>query len=439
MKSRNLLVAAVLLAALSGVVWWAKKHPKSDTSTTADKSLKLVDVPADQLQQIEIKKKDGTAIDLKREGAGWKMTSPNSFAADQDAVSTLLSSVSPLNADSVVADNSAQAAQYGLATPSLAVSLTRKNGKTDRILFGDDAPAGSLVYAEHESDPKIYAVASSAKTSFDKTENDLRDKKLLSFSSEKLTSVELDNSKSSVVLGKNNQGDWQITKPTPFRADSFQVDDLVRKLQDAKMDLANGADDQKKNESLFASGQLVSVVKVTDASGPKTLEVRKNKDSFYAKSSVVPGIYKLSGDLGTSLAKNPEDLRNHKLFDFGFNDLNKLEYRNGAANSVYQKAGQDWKSDGKSIDSGSVQAVIDQLRDLSATGFPTSGFANPGVEVTVSSNGGKRVEKVAFAKAGDNYIGKREGEAALYSVPAKNIDDLVKAFGSVKPETPKKK
>ena len=43
-----------------------------------------------------------------------------------------------------------------------------------------------------ESDPKVYAVASSAKTSFDKTENDLRDKKLLTFSSEKLTSVELE-------------------------------------------------------------------------------------------------------------------------------------------------------------------------------------------------------------------------------------------------------
>ena len=87
-----------------------------------------------------------------------------SFAADQDAVSSLLSSVAPLNADSVIADNSAEATQYGLTNPSLAVSLSRKDGKTDRIAFGDDAPAGSLVYAQHESDPKIYAVASSVKS-----------------------------------------------------------------------------------------------------------------------------------------------------------------------------------------------------------------------------------------------------------------------------------
>ena len=440
MKPRNLIVAAVLLAALSGAVWWANKHPQSGTSgTTADKTVKLVNIPADQVQAIAIKKKDGSAIDLKRVNGTWKMVAPDPFGADQDAVSSILSSLAPLSADSVIADTSAEAAQYGLTNPSLSVSLSRKDGKTDRIIFGDDAPAGSLVYAQHESDPKIYAVASSVKTSFDKTENDLRDKKLLTFNSDKLTSLELNNGKSSVTLGKNNQGDWQITKPAPFRADSFQVDELVRKLQDSRMDLANGGDDQKKNDGLFADGQLVSLVKVTDASGTETLQVRKNKDSFYAKSSVVPGVYKLAGDLGTALAKNPEDLRSHKLFDFGFNDLTKLEYRNGAANTVYQKSGQDWKSDGKTMDSGSIQAVVDQLRDLSATAFPTSGFTSPAIDITVTSNGGKRVEKVAFAKVADGYVGKREGEPALYSVPAKSIDDLVKAFGSVKPEPAKKK
>ena len=62
MKPRSLLAAAIILAALSGVVWWAKKHPQSDTSPTATKTTKLVDVPSDQVQQITIAKKDGAAI-----------------------------------------------------------------------------------------------------------------------------------------------------------------------------------------------------------------------------------------------------------------------------------------------------------------------------------------------------------------------------------------
>ncbi len=47
------------------------------------------------------------------------------------------------------------------------------------------------------------------------------------------------------------------------------------------------------------------------------------------------------------------------------------------------------------MDSTSVQALIDKLRDLSASKFVESGFTTPQVEITVVSNDGKRTEKVA--------------------------------------------
>ena len=87
------------------------------------------------------------------------------------------------------------------------------------------------------------------KSSFDKSVNDLRDKRLLTFNSEKLTSLELTTKKSDLTFGKNNQGDWQIVKPGPYRADSFQVEELVRKLGDARMDLTGAAADEKKDAS----------------------------------------------------------------------------------------------------------------------------------------------------------------------------------------------
>jgi hypothetical protein len=439
MHPRSLLAAAVLLAALSGVVWWAKKHPESGTTPSSATSVKVVDIPADQLQQITVKKKDGGQIALKRQNGKWAITAPENLPADQDTVSSLTSSLAPLNADSVVEEKTSDKAKYGLNAPSLTVSLGLSGGKTDTIEFGDDAPAGSLVYVERGSDPKVYAVSSSTKSSFDKSVNDLREKRLLTFSNDKLTSVEVDAKKGVVSFAKNNQGDWQIVKPAVYRADSFQVEEVIRKLQDARMDLSGSTDDQKKAPGLYASGQPVAIVKVTDANGPQTLEIRKNKNDYYAKSSVVAGVYKVPSDLGTSLDKGLDDFRNHKLFDFGFNDPTKIEFRNGAADSVYTKSGQDWKLNGKTQDAASVQAVIDQLRDLSASAFPASGFANPTIEVTVVSNDGKRTEKVLFAKANDKYIAKRENEPALYEITSKNVDDLIKAFGKIKPATTAKK
>ena len=71
MKPRSLVAAAIVLAALSAGVWWAKKHPQSENSTTAS-TVKLLNIPADQVQQIDVKKKDGTGIDLKRANGKWQ-------------------------------------------------------------------------------------------------------------------------------------------------------------------------------------------------------------------------------------------------------------------------------------------------------------------------------------------------------------------------------
>jgi hypothetical protein len=347
--------------------------------------------------------------------------------------------VNPLNADSVVEDRPADIAQYGLAAPTLTAVIHESNGKTDQILFGDDVPAGSLVYARFGSDPKVYAVSSSTKTSMDKSINDLRDKRLLTFDSNKLTQVGLVSSKGEVDFGKNNQGDWQIVKPQPYRADNFQVEELVRKLGDAKMDLSISADDQKKADAAFASGQQTATAKVSDASGPESLDVRKNKDDYYARSSVVKGNYKIASDLGKELEKSLDDFRNKKIFDFGFSDPTKIDVQQTGATKSYVRSGTDWKLDGKTMDAGSIQAFLDKLRDLSATKFVTAGFTSPVATVRVTSNDGKRVEKVELSQVADGYIARRENEPTLYQLDKKPVDDMLEAIKGIKTASSSKK
>ncbi|MBV9670055.1 MAG: DUF4340 domain-containing protein, partial [Acidobacteriales bacterium] len=347
MKPRNLLVAAILLAALSGAVWWAKKHPKTSETASATSSPKLVDIPDAQVQEIDLKKKDGAAVTLERSAGKWEITSPEKWKADQDAMTSLSSALNPVTADSVVDDKPNDLARYGLTAPTLTVTVHKKSGKSDEIVFGDDVPAGSLVYARVNSDPKVYAVASSVKSSLDKSANDLRDKRLLTFDSNKLTRIDLASGKSNVEFGKSNSNDWQILKPQPYRADSFQVEELVRKLTDAKMDLSA---DEAKAASAFASGTPAGTVEVSDAAGTQKLDVRKNKDDYYAKSSVVSGVYKVSSDLGKEIDKPIDDFRNKKLFDFGFSDPTKISLQSGSNSKVLARSGSDWKIDGKTMD-----------------------------------------------------------------------------------------
>ena len=141
----------------------------------------------------------------------------------------------------------------------------------------------------------------------------------------------------------------------------------------------------------------MATVTVTDASGTQTLEVRKDKDkNYYAKSSAVEGVYKVASDLGDALDKGLDDFRNKKLFDFGFSDPSKVETQGRA---TYVKSGDKWMTGAKTMDNASVQNLIDKLRDLSATKFAEKGGGEPVFEATVTSNDGKRVEKVSITQA----------------------------------------
>lgn len=436
MKPRNLLIAAVLLAILSGAVWYSKQHPPSSSTATPNTSPKLLEVPEKDVQSIDLKKKDGTAVTLQRQAGKWAIITPGQWKADADAVSGLFSALNPVTADSVVEEKTSDRAKYGFTSPSLTVTIHRTNGKTNQLVFGDDVPAGSLVYADVDAKPEVYAVSSSVKTSLDKSANDLRDKRLLTFDTNKLTRLDLLSGKMETEFGKNSQNEWQILKPEPYRADSLQVEELLRKLADAKMDLSGNADSSKSAAASYASGTPATTVKVADASGTQTLEVRKVKDDYFAKSSVVDGVYKIPADLGKSLAKSVDDFRNKKIFDFGFSDPSKIAMEGPSGSKTLVRSGTDWKLNGQTMDAGTVQSFIDKLRDLSATKFVAGPFSTPAVTITVVSNEGKRTEKVELAKVSDGYLARRENETALYSLDTKAVDDILDASKGIKPATP---
>jgi hypothetical protein len=153
------------------------------------------------------------------------------------------------------------------------------------------------------------------------------------------------------------------------------------------------------------------------------------------------GIYKVQNDLGEAMNKAVDDFRNKKLFDFGWSDPTKVQI----GTVTYQKSGDKWNKDGKTMDSTSMQNLIDKLRDLAATKFQDTAGGTQVFEATVTSNDGKRIEKVAINKQGDQYLAKRENEPSIYVLDAKPVDDLIRAAGEVKEaapakaETPKKK
>lgn len=429
LKPTGLLTATGVLAILAGAMWYFNKHPKAPEASTIPPAPKLISANADQITQVRLAKTGADPIVLKNIAGKWFIAEPKQMPADQDSVQSITGTLAPLNADRLIDEKPADLSLFGLTAPTEEVDITLKNGTTDKILFGSDTPSGTDVYAKLDGKPAVYAMMSSTKSSLDKTVADLRDKRLLPYDQDKITSIVVSSKGPEFTIGKNAQGDWQIVKPSPMRADSSQVDQLLSKLKDAKMDTAST--DQKEIDQQFAGGTNIGTVTVTDNTGPMAITVHKGKDnSYYAKSSAVEGIYKLSGDLGDGLKdRDVDSFRNKKLFEFGFADPGKVDI-DGA---TYQKSGEKWNGPKGQMDSGSIQAVIDKLRDLGASKFADKMSGTPAQTITVTSGDKNKVEKVIFNKAGEDYDAQREGDPAVYVVDAASYGDLQKAIAAIKP------
>jgi hypothetical protein len=438
LRMRGLLIASIVLAALAGGIYWSNKHEEAEAKKpSAGEPPKILMLPSAELQKFEIRKIGVAPVIVDHISGQWQMTAPRPLATFLGPVGEVITALASVTADRLVEDKAEDLSELGLSSPALDIIATRKDGKTSELLIGEETPTGRSYFAKLAGDPRIFTISSSTRASFDKTWNDFRDKHLMTFDQNKVTGIEMNAKGEDFAFGKNNQNEWQIVKPGPMRADGGQFSDLISALSSATMETTGAEDEGKKAGEAFASGSLFAAAKVSDSSGTQELTIRKGKDqSYYAKSSVVAGAYKVPASLAEGLNKSESDFRNKKLFDFGWDNPIKIDVRDGANRAIYDRSGEKWFLAGKRMDTATMSDAIAKLRDTAATAFPDKGFTASVLDIAVTSSDGKRVETIDISKSGDGYIARRENEPGLYRLDAAVVAEFQKALSAVKPAAP---
>jgi hypothetical protein len=190
---------------------------------------------------------------------------------------------------------------------------------------------------------------------------------------------------------------------------------------------------------------VYATLEAVDPTGTHRLTIGKAKDNtYYAKTTAYPGIYRVEASLAEGLNKKLDELRNKKLFDFGWTDPQKVEIRDGQLRMTIEKKDTKWlqtDANNKELAADKVQTLIDQLRNLSATAFPSNeasaqakyGLNQPLAEARVTSDDGKRVERVLIAAGpASKYYAARENEPATYEIEQSTYDGLHKAVEALK-------
>ncbi len=472
MKPLRLLIAVVILGGLGVAIWYSEKHPPQPKSEV--KTEKVLTLKEDEFKKIQITRPGGEGLALEKADDGkWRITQPKAYKADESSVSSMVSNLTSLNADRVVEEKASDWASYGLEPGKIIVQIGLKDGKEKKLTLGDEAPTSSAVYARLDGDPRLFTIASYVKSSIDKPAADLRDKRVLPFDSEKTTRVTVKTKERELEFGKAGTT-WQIVKPRPMRADNFAVDDLVRSVREANFESV--LEESEKPSGKYSFSSPYATFEAADAAGAHVLTIgvqkteKKSTDSadkkdkkekkkefettYYAKTTDAPGVFKISTSVAEGLNKKLEDLRNKKLFDFGWNDPQKLEVRDGEVRMVIEKKGDKWQrtdAGNKELPSDKVQTLIDNLRNLSSKAFAADeasaqaryGLGKPAAEAKVTSDDGKRVERVLIAAGPESkYYAARENEPATYEIDKSSHESIQKAITELKdapPPAPAKK
>ena len=155
MKPIRLLAAVIILAALGGAIWWTNKHPAADATKKDALSQKLVPITgADDIVAICHRETRRRARRRRRASGKWVVTKPMPMAADQDAASMLIGSVQTLTWDRMVDEHPPSLDLLRPDNPPLEVDVTLKNGKTTKVLWGSDTPAGNNYLREDRRRPE---------------------------------------------------------------------------------------------------------------------------------------------------------------------------------------------------------------------------------------------------------------------------------------------
>ena len=201
----------------------------------------LVRMPSHIVSTLEITR-GKEKFKAEREGELWHVTEPYRFLGDAMRVDGAVSEVvSARVAEDVgfVADNVTDFAKYGLAPPvaKFEVKTTSKDGKEEVQSYeiGKAVEGGqtSRIYARRSDQDEVVAVEGKLLAGVGTNVLDLHSKKLADFKADRVTYFRVKTGDSTVAIRKRGEG-WQRVIPLVDRADKSQVDDLLKKLDEAE-------------------------------------------------------------------------------------------------------------------------------------------------------------------------------------------------------------
>ena len=447
MRGVRSLIVLMLIAIPLG--WFAYRDWQRPAGDDESKKEKVFSVESDKIEEIAIKSESGEQTRLQKTGGdkAWQIVSPTTAPTDPAEISGLTTSLSNLEVQRVVDENPPDLAEYGLAQPRFEVSF-KADGQQQTLLVGQKTPPGTDLYAKRAGDNKVFLIASHLESTFNKSTFDLRDKSVLKVDRDKLDSLELTTGPRTTRFAKAG-GEWQMAAPVQGRADFSAVEGLVSRVTGLQMKAV--VEDSEADAKKLGFGKPAATIRVGTGSSHATLVIgaAAGDNTVYAKDLARPAVFTIDSSLLEELKKDPSEYRQKDLFDARSFNATRVELVRGGQSHVFEKTrgknkeGQDedkWRQtspQNRELDQPSFDKLLSALTGTRATSFVDGGAAAkaltaPEITATIKFDEGKKEDRVAFARAGNEAFAARSGEPGAAKIEPSTLDSIVKALEELK-------
>jgi hypothetical protein len=229
-----------------------------------------------------------------------------------------------------------------------------------------------------------------------------------------------------------------MLQPAAYRIRRSAIENVLGSIDSSKMEFVS-AEAAATQATEFNSAAMVAILTVTESNGTKQrAEVRRTGEGRYlAKSSALDQVVQINDEVGGSFKRDLAAFRNDDLFEFGFDDLDRISVDDAGKKRELRRDGLKWFEGKTPMDAVAATALVDKLRALKASDLPANGPNQPNLTITVAYEG--RQETVRLTPDGESFIGRRQDDPWLYRINAALIRELLIALSDIKPDSTKAK
>jgi len=262
-------------------------------------------------------------------------------------------------------------------------------------------------------------------------------KKLLVFDKEKIQGIQLKTESENINITKTG-GQWQISEPVRYNADSLQIDNLISTLKNAAIEsvVLDSADNLQPFG--LAPAKACVILQYTDGKGDSIFVGSKNATNAFtfAKINNQPRILLASASLTSLTEKKLFDVRDKTLLEFTKEKVKKLNLTIGTTTFNLEKIGNNWemlnplrtRADNDEIDKILNKVDSEKVKefvDEQPTALGKYGLLPPILQIEMiltEQNAQKRL--IVGNQSGENYFAKDESRTPVFAVSKALIDVL---------------